>query len=60
MKDGQMSFWREVSKPDGTKSSSRMIWRNLTADSLDWSWESSKDGGKTWQVMWPIHYQRKK
>jgi len=19
----------------------------------------SKDGGKTWQVLWPIHYKRK-
>lgn len=60
LQDGQMSFWREVSKPDGTKSISRMVWRNVTADAFDWSWESSKDGGKTWQVMWPIHYQRKK
>jgi hypothetical protein len=60
MQDGQMSFWRNVTRPDGTKSTSRMIWRNVTPDSFDWSWESSKDGGKTWQVMWPIHYQRKK
>jgi len=41
-----MSFWREVSKPDGTKSISRMIWRNVTPDSLDWSWESSKDAAR--------------
>jgi hypothetical protein len=60
IKDGQMSFWREVKRPDGTLSMQRMIWRNLTADSFDWSWEGSKDGGKTWSVVWPIHYERKK
>jgi hypothetical protein len=60
MQDGQMSFWRNVTRTDGAKSISRMVWRNVTRDSFDWSWESSKDGGKTWQVMWPIHYQRKK
>ena len=60
IKDGQMSFWREFKKPDGTRSMQRMIWRNVTADSFDWSWEGSKDGGNTWSVMWPIHYERKK
>jgi hypothetical protein len=31
----------------------------VTANELDWSWESSRDGGKTWHVDWPIHYKRK-
>jgi hypothetical protein len=60
LKDGQMSFWMEVNRHDGSPAIQRMIWKNVTADSLDWSWESSVDAGKTWQVMWPIHYQRKK
>ena len=25
---------------------------------LGWSWEASADGGKTWQINWPIHYRR--
>ncbi len=29
-------------------------------DSLDWSWERSDDGGKSWKVLWRIHYERKK
>jgi hypothetical protein len=37
----------------------RMVFKNITANELDWSWERSLDGGKTWQVMWPIHYKRK-
>jgi hypothetical protein len=60
MKDGQMSFWREAKQANGSTSMQRMIWKNVTADSFDWSWENSKDGGKTWQVVWPIRYQRKK
>ena len=60
IKDGQMSFWRTSKQPDGAPVMMRMIWRNVRADSIDWSWESSKDGGKSWQVVWPIHYQRKK
>jgi hypothetical protein len=57
--DGQMILQREASRPDGTKNLQRMIWKNVTANELDWSWESSTDGGKTWQVQWPIHYKRR-
>jgi hypothetical protein len=39
---------------------SRMVFLNITRDSLDWRWEKSEDGGKSWQLMWPIHYERKK
>ena len=35
IKDGEMSFWRESKQVDGTQSVRRMIWRNVTADSLD-------------------------
>jgi hypothetical protein len=60
IKDGAMSFWREATSANGAKSLQRMTWKNVTADSFDWSWENSKDEGKTWQMVWPIHYQRKK
>jgi hypothetical protein len=58
-KDGQMTLWREATKPDGTKIMQRMVFKNIKSDSFDWSWEASQDGGKTWQVQWPIHYQRR-
>ena len=58
-KDGQMILQREAIRPDGTHIQQRMVWKNITANELDWSWESSRDGGKTWQVNWPIHYKRK-
>jgi hypothetical protein len=59
LKDGKMSFWRESKRADGSIVLQRMVWTNVTADAFDWTWESSKDGGKSWQVQWPVHYQRK-
>ena len=58
-KDGQMILQREGVRPDGTKVLQRMVWKNITTSEFDWSWEASLDGGKTWQVNWPIHYKRK-
>jgi len=58
-KDGQMILSREATRPDGSKIQQRMVWKNIQPNQLDWSWEASKDGGKTWQVNWPIHYKRK-
>ena len=58
-KDGQMILARDGVRPDGTKVVQRMVFQNITANEFDWNWEASTDGGKTWQVMWPIHYKRK-
>lgn len=57
-KNGQMILAREGVGPDGAKILQRMVWKNIGRDELDWSWEASEDGGKTWQVRWPIHYTR--
>jgi hypothetical protein len=59
LKDGQLILQREATK-NGTTIIQRMVWKNITANELDWSWEASQDGGKTWQVKWPIHYKRKR
>jgi hypothetical protein len=58
-KDGQMILSREAVGPKGAKSLQRMVYKNISANDFDWSWEASKDGGKTWTVQWPIHYKRK-
>ena len=58
-KDGQMILARNAVRPDGTKVIQRMVFKNITANEFDWNWEASKDGGKTWEVMWPIHYKRR-
>lgn len=58
-KDGQMILHREAVRPDGTHIQQRMVYKNITPNQFDWSWESSSDGGKSWQVQWPIHYKRR-
>jgi len=57
-KDGQMILQREAVR-NGVKILQRMVWKNISANEMDWSWEASRDGGKTWQVNWPIHYKRR-
>jgi hypothetical protein len=58
--DSQMILSRGATRPDGTKVLQRMVFKNIASDEFDWSWEASTDGGKTWQVNWPIHYKRHK
>jgi hypothetical protein len=57
-KGDQMILQRETIR-DGAKIPQRMVWKNISSNEMDWSWEASRDGGKTWQVNWPIHYTRK-
>src|SRR5438445_581393 len=58
-KDGQMVLAREAVRRDGSKVQQRMVFKNIGRNEFDWSWERSLDGGKTWEVLWPIHYKRK-
>lgn len=37
----------------------RMVFYNITDTSMTWDWESSNDGGKTWNLNWQIEYTRK-
>ncbi len=36
----------------------RMVFSNIKENSFSWDWMSSKDGGKSWEVNWRIHYER--
>ena len=36
----------------------RMIFYNITEDSFDWNWESSKDNEETWQLNWKLRYTK--
>lgn len=56
---GEMILQREATRPDGARIIQRMVYKNITPNEFDWSWERSSDGGKTWQLVWPIHYKRK-
>jgi hypothetical protein len=57
--DGKMVFTRKAVTRKGKSMLQRMVWKNITPDAFDWSWERSIDGGKSWDVLWPIHYVRK-
>jgi len=57
-RDGRMILSREATGPGGNKFLQRMVFKNIGRNQLDWSWERSEDGGKSWKVVWPIHYER--
>ncbi len=58
--DGKMVLTRSFKSKDGKDTMQRMVWYNIQPHSLDWNWEASTDGGKTWKLNWEIHYERKK
>jgi Protein of unknown function (DUF1579) len=55
---GQMTLSREATNKAGKKIQQRMVFKDISRDQFNWVWESSQDGGKTWTVLWPIHYTR--
>ncbi len=56
-RDGKMILQRRTHQED-EEIWQRMVWYNISDDSLDWNWEKSTDGGQNWQVLWKIHYLR--
>lgn len=36
----------------------RMRFYDIRPDGFTWDWEGSNDGGKTWTLIWRLHYQR--
>ncbi len=55
---GKMILSRETIV-DGERLWQRMVWYNISENSLDWSWEKSSDGGRNWEIAWQIHYTRR-
>jgi len=55
-----MTLSRSFVGPKGKTVMQRMTFFNIVDDSLDWSWESSLDGGQNWKQLWLIHYKRTK
>lgn len=56
--DGRFIFSREL-PPQAKSTHQRMVFHDITADSLVWDWQSSADGGETWAMQWQIHYRRR-
>jgi hypothetical protein len=57
--DGRMHFARETMQ-NGKKVRARMVWDDVKADSLRWTWQRSVDDGATWSNAWEIEYRRAK
>lgn len=47
-----------VKAADGEVFVQRMIFYDITSNSLTWDWESSRDGGENWTLNWRIKYRR--
>ncbi len=58
-KNGEMILSRDAVIQDKAIKQ-RMVFYNISKDELYWNWERSDDNGENWQVMWKIHYKRKK
>ena len=57
--DGETRFFATDFKPVGDQlKGQRMRFYDIKPDSFDWDWEGSSDGGKTWTLIWRLHYQR--
>jgi hypothetical protein len=58
--DGDKRIFQTAVRKNGNKeSASRMVFYNIQKNSFTWDWESSQDGGKTWQLSWRIEYKRR-
>ena len=55
--DSRMVFQRDA-VVRGEKCKQRMVWYDIQKDEFMWNWERSDDDGKTWRILWKIHYRR--
>ena len=58
--DGEKMVLERDAIVKGQACKQRMVWFEIEADKFEWNWERSDDEGKTWRVLWNIHYTRKK
>lgn len=54
----RMVLQRTATAADGRHVLQRMVWFDISGDSLRWHWENSRDDGATWDVLWAIRYTR--
>lgn len=51
-------FKRKGMNPQGEEILQRMVFYDITENSMTWDWEISEDNGETWQLRWRIFYER--
>lgn len=59
-KEGKMILQTAPFERNGQTFISRMVFKNIKENFLDWDWQRSGDDGQTWTNIWNIHYERKK
>jgi len=57
--DGETRIFRTHGAGGGVDSvMQRMRFYDITPDSFTWDWEGTRDGGKSWNLLWRIYYER--
>ncbi len=58
--DGRVVEMRQApfENPQGQMQTNRMVWEDVTDESLVWRWQASLDDGATWADRWVIRYAR--
>lgn len=57
--DGNNRFFAQEFVRNGALIHQKMVFRDITKNSLTWDWMNSLDSGMTWKTNWTIHYKRK-
>ena len=55
---GRMELRTAPVERNGYLAVNRMVFGDITDDSLSWDWQGSRDGGETWTDLWNIAYRR--
>jgi hypothetical protein len=56
----QMELRTTPVEREGEVAVNRMVFHDISAESLQWDWQGSRDGGQTWNYLWTISYRRRK
>ena len=58
LESGEMILSTDPVERDGAPVVNRMVFFEMMADSLEWSWQRSTDEGESWSDLWNISYRR--
>lgn len=58
MAGDEMELRTATVERDGERIVQRMVFSEISGDSLTWRWQGSRDGGESWNDLWTIDYVR--
>ena len=56
--DGRDMDLRREGTDEGGPALFRMLWHDISHETLLWNWECSSDAGRSWKTLWAIEYER--